>query len=397
MRNVVNRTKKQASAPPILLIDLSEGYGGVDVHILDLAKGLHGRRPYGVATVAGSPLHQQLTAAGLHVEPVPYHKRDPRNLFALWRIIRCGGYAIVDAHNEQSWLWGVSAAKLAGVSGLLATVHLPWRVIPGGVKGQIQEQLLRLCHRAGCRFVTVSRSIAAGLQAIGVPAEQVTVIYNAVESGSDTGTTDGASPRSIPTLTGWSATSYVIVIVGRLTRQKGHHFLLDALAAVRQQHPQVRCLIVGDGNLRPQLEAQAARLGVTDIVHFTGFRQDIGQILSGCDLFCLPSYAEGLPYAALEACQYRLPLLLSAVDGIRELFTDRKTAYLIPVGNVAALAAGIAWSVEHPAAARAMGDAAHAFVKEKLTPAKMLAAKERVYDQVGGSGSSLPITVEQRS
>lgn len=366
--------------PPLLLIDLSEGYGGVDVHVLDLAKAFHNRRPYAVATVQGSPLHTKLTAAGLNVESVPYAKRDPRNLLALRQIIRRGGYQLVDAHNEQSWLWGLSAAKLAGAPGMIATVHLPWRVIPGGFKGQLQEYLLRACQWWGCDFVTVSHSIAADLRASGVPDERIEVIYNAVD------TTAGIDvvPLSIPALTGWPADSYVLVVVGRLTEQKGHHFLLDALAKVRQQHPQVRCLIVGDGKLRSQLEAQVTTLGLTDHVHFTGFRQDIPAILAASDLFCLPSYAEGLPYAALEACQFRLPLLLSAVDGIRELFTHDDTAYLTAVGDVAALAQGIEWFLQHPDAAKQMGDAAHTFVKTDLNPAAMLAAKERVYDKQRG-------------
>ncbi len=379
------------SEPRLLLVNLSEGYGGVDVHIMDLAKALQGRRAYAVATIQGSPLHTQLRAAGLPVEPLPYAKRDPRNLLRLWRIIRRGGYTLVDAHNEQSWLWGLAAAKLAGVQGLIATVHLPWRVIPGGLKGQLHEWLLRRCQQWGAHFVTVSGSIAGHLRDMGVAPARVTVIYNAVDMVA-TGT---VLPVSLPQLTGWPADSYVIMVVGRLTAQKGHHLLLEALAQVRKDHPQVRGLIVGEGKLRPQLEARAARLGLTDIVHFTGFRQDIPAILAAGDLFCLPSYAEGLPYAALEAAQFRLPLLLAAVDGIGELFTHNATAYLTPVGDAKALAAGIAWLIQHPAAAKALGAAAHTFVKTRLQPATMIAAKEQIYDRLTIEQSTLPPAVEQ--
>lgn len=396
----MNGKERPSSMPPsmpaLLLIDLSEGFGGVDVHIVELAKGLHGQRPYAVATVGGSPLHRQLTAAGLHVEPVPYHKRDPRNLFALWRIIRRGGYQLVDAHNEQSWLWGVAAAKWAGVQGILVTVHLPWRVIPGGVKGQLQEQLLRLCHRWGAQFATVSHSIAASLDQIGVPADKTTIIYNAVAATAEQGIAD-ATPVSLSDLTGWPADSYVLIVVGRLTRQKGHSFLLDALAKVHQHHPQVRCLIVGDGELRSQLEQQVIDNQLSELVHFTGFRQDVARLLAASDLFCLTSYAEGLPYAVLEACQQQLPLLLSAVDGIEELFTDGERASLTPVGDVAAIAAAIEWSIEHPVAAQAMGDAAHAFVARELTPAKMLAAKAALYDRISGHHSSPTATILEQA
>ncbi len=379
------------SEPRLLLVNLSEGYGGVDVHILDLANALQGRRAYAVATIQGSPLHTQLRAAGLPVEPLPYAKRDPRNLLHLWRIMRRGGYTLVDAHNEQSWLWGLAAAKLAGVRGLIATVHLPWRVIPGGIKGRLYERLLRRCQQWGSHFVTVSGSIAGHLRDMGVPPERVTVIYNAVNMTANR----TVLPLSLPQLTGWPAESYVIVVVGRLTTQKGHHLLLEALAQVREKHPQVRGLIVGEGKLRPQLEAQAASLGLTDIVHFTGFRQDIPALLAGADLFCLPSYAEGLPYAALEAAQFRLPLLLTAVDGIDELFTHNATAYLTPVGDAKALAEGIGWSIQHPAAAKALGAAAHTFIKTRLQPATMIAAKEQIYDRLTTDQGTLPPTWEQ--
>ena len=155
------------------------------------------------------------------------------------------------------------------------------------------------------------------------------------------------------------------------------------MAQLKRHYPQVRCLIVGDGKLQSNLEAQVTTLGLNDVVHFTGFCPDVSQLLPGCDLFCLPSYAEGLPYAALEATQFRLPLLLSAVDGIRELFAHKETAYLTPVGDVAAIAEGIAWSVEHPTDTRAMGEAAHAFVSTHLTMANMLTAKEQIYERVG--------------
>lgn len=366
----------------VLIVDLARHYGGTDVRVMDVAQALHGRYPYAVATLSGSPLHERLQAAGLHALPLPFIRSDPRILVALGRAIRQGGFQVVDAHNVQSQGWGLLAATLARVPRRIATVHTAYGLTPGGFKGWRHEQVLRLNKRWGCHFVTVSQSIQRYLLGLGVAPERVTLSYNGVHFEE---LARPAAPSPLRPTLGWGSDKYVVVTVGRLERQKGYDFLLEAMSRAAQERPQLRCLFVGEGSERPALEAQSRRLGLESYVHFAGFRQDVTAILPTADAFCLSSRAEGLPYALLEAAAHRLPLLLSRVDGMAELLTHQQTAYFVEVGDVAALAKGLVWLVDHPAEAADLGQAAHDSLRQRLDPARMVAETLAVYWQKAGA------------
>ena len=173
-------------------------------------------------------------------------------------------------------------------------------------------------------------------------------------------------------LAGWPADSIVFANVARLSPQKAQDTLLKGVAEAVKTHPQIRCLIVGEGRLEAELKAQATALGIDEYVHFTGFRKDVAAFLQGSDVFCLPSRAEGLPFALLEACAFKMPILVSAVDGMAELFEHNETAYMVPPDDVERLAAGLIWHVEHMDAARKIGENAHDVVRERLSPEEMV-------------------------
>ncbi len=362
-------TQTDKSQESILLVDLSEGYGGVDARVIETARGLHGRHAYAVATIEGSPVHQRLIDAGLKAATVPYGKRDPRNVTALLRIIRRGGYRVVDAHNDQSWLWGLMAARIARVPVKIASVQLPCRTTPGGYRGWLQEQILHLNRWWGCRFMTVNRPLIKYLRDLGVPQDKIALIYNAIELNSYDA---DQAPIPIREIAGWPADTIVFAVIARLVYQKAHDILLPALARARETHPQIRCLIVGDGKLETQLKRQRDALALQDYVHFMGFREDIPAILNSSDVFCLPSRSEGLPFALLEACAHKMPLLVSNVDGMQELCEHKKTAYMVPPEDVAALADGLIWHVESRQEARAIGQSAFDFVQARLSPQVMV-------------------------
>ena len=103
----------------------------------------------------------------------------------------------------------------------------------------------------------------------------------------------------------------VIGHVGRMQEAKNHGFLLEAFAPAHKNDPSLRLLLVGDGGLRPALEAQAARLGIAEAVIFTGNRSDVAELMEAMDLFAFPSLWEGLPVTLVEAQGVGLPCLIS--------------------------------------------------------------------------------------
>lgn len=129
--------------------------------------------------------------------------------------------------------------------------------------------------------------------------------------------------------------------VGRLTAQKGFGFLIEAATQVLAELPNARLLIVGDGELRSELQSQVEALGIAGSVQLTGPRHDIDELLPEFDLFVSSSLWEGLPTVILESMAAGVPVVATDVSGTRELVRDQVTGLLVPPGNVTALAAAM--------------------------------------------------------
>jgi len=360
-----------------LIVDLAKFYGGADVRVTALARRLHGEYPYAVATLKDSALQRRLEAADLVFMPVPFSRGDPRILLYLYRAIREGGYEVIDAHNPQSLFWGGLAATWAGAGRKIGTVHSAYGPEHGhSLKGRLYELVLYLVYRLGFHFVAVSESVYAYLGELGIPSTRISLVRNSMEYG---GEPSPGRKASFFEERGWRSDVFVLTVVGRLEPVKGHRFLLEALADITKERPTLRCLVVGDGSLRAECEAMVKKANLQNVVHFAGFRNDISVLLSGSDAFCLPSLSEGLPYAVLEACVHRLPLLLSEVGGLAELFEHGKTAFLVPPADAGALKTGIRWLMDHPSDASVLGEAAFQAVRQKADAGEMHAKTLELY------------------
>ena len=170
----------------------------------------------------------------------------------------------------------------------------------------------------------------------GASTERIAIIPNSLNVD------DYARPMSREELCaefGISSEWRIIGSVGRLTRQKGFDLLLRALAILRRRD--VHLLLIGVGEEERNLRAQAAELGLTDYVHFAGYRSDVPHLLGVLDLYVQPSRFEGMPNALLEAMAANCPVVATAVDGNCELIDDGVHGWLVPVENVGALANAI--------------------------------------------------------
>jgi glycosyltransferase involved in cell wall biosynthesis len=360
----------------VLIVDLSKRYGGADVRVFDVARALHGHPGCGVATLKGSPLHRRLEEAGLTAVPFDISRGSPAMLFALWRRISRFGYHVVDAHNPQSQLWGLLAARLAGVDRRVSTVHSSYGATEKGVKKRLYESVLALNYRWGCHFVAVSESVSEYLHDLGIPPARISLIHNGIHI-DDVHSTRIGSPLAVSP--GWGEDSFVVIVVGRLEPVKGHAYLIDALHLLARDHPEIRCLVVGEGRTRKVLESRVDRYGLGKTVHFTGFREDIGWLLRQSQVFCLPSLSEGLPYALLEACAARLPLLVTEVGGVAKLFRHGETALFVPPADPEAIARSLSFLAENAEERRRLGNAAFQFVRDRLSPERMIEQTLNVY------------------
>ena len=131
------------------------------------------------------------------------------------------------------------------------------------------------------------------------------------------------------------------VAVGTITRlmpSKGNRYLVEAAPRLLAAHPDARIFIVGEGELRGELEAQARALNLGDRLVFTGFTRDVAAALSALDLVVFPSLAEGTPLTAFEALAMGKPIVATDADGLLDVLTDRRDALVVPKANAEALA-----------------------------------------------------------
>lgn len=243
---------------------------------------------------------------------------------------------------------------------------------------RLYNQLDRWSLRATAKVLTVSLPFRRQLRAMGVPEERIEIVHNAVQPGWGV---EARKPEAAARLRAGMHIApgrKVLLIVGRLSREKDHLGLLDAfrrLPASLAPH----LVIVGDGVERPRIEQRIAALGLADSVTLTGQRDSAEPYYGIADLAVLSSWSEGSPNALLEAMAAEVPVVATAVGGIPEIVTDGESALLVQPGDPQALAAAMQRLLEDPALAAALVRRARAVIRERFTPAERTRRLAAIY------------------
>jgi glycosyltransferase involved in cell wall biosynthesis len=143
-----------------------------------------------------------------------------------------------------------------------------------------------------------------------------------------------------------------LLMAARLIPQKGHSFLLEALAGIEQPW---QLTLAGDGPYRAALEQLSLKLGIRNRVLFTGDTDQVGSLLASSDIFVLPSQYESLPLSIIEAMRAGLPVIATNVGGVSELVTDGVTGYLVPPSDPLPLRERLCQLISFPEDRRRMG------------------------------------------
>jgi glycosyltransferase involved in cell wall biosynthesis len=165
--------------------------------------------------------------------------------------------------------------------------------------------------------------------------------------------------------------------VARLAEQKGQRDLIAAAPRVLERHPDVRFVVVGDGELREELERLAEPLG--DRFTFLGAREDVPDLLASFEVFAFPSRFEGLCLAVLEAQAAGVPVVATPVGGIRESVVDGETGWVVPPRDVESLAERIAWCLDNTDEVRRVAGEARQRVLERFSVERMVAETLALY------------------
>ena len=285
--------------------------------------------------------------------------RASRVLFSLPGLVRYlrkeRPYALLSALNHANVIVCL-AHRLARVpSRLVISEHNTLSASrPQNARGRLLPWFMRWTYPWADAVIAVSQGVAEDLvRTLGISAERVKVIYNPVVD--DDLLTKSKEPLDHPWFT--EGAPPVILGVGRLTEQKDFPNLIRAFALVRAQRP-ARLMILGEGELRPQLEALVHELGLQDDVALPGFVKNPYAYMARAAVFVLSSRWEGLGVALIEAMASGTPVVSTdCPSGPREILEDGRWGRLVPVGDVDALAEAIVTTLdetEHPdVAARA--------------------------------------------
>ena len=360
--------------PRPLIVDLARYFGGAEVRALDLAIAL-GPADCQIACLRGSPLAQRAWAAGFSPLELTDGKTNPHTSLTLARIARQGSFNIIDAHNAQSHLWGYLTRLTGERPALVATVHSSVQMEHSRPKGLLYEMIERWTVPRSDHAITVSNYLRSELMGWGIAEDRISLVPNAVGPGRAAQGERETTRREL----GLGRADQVIGTVGRLEPAKGLHYLLQAMEVLVPKWPHIKCVIVGDGRLAPQLREFAASRGLGAHVVFTGFRSDIPRLLEAFDVFALSSVTEGIPIALLEAGRCARPIVASRVGGVPEVICHGQSGLLVEAGDVAGLATAIDTLLRQEPLAQLLGRQAAEIVANRHSLSAMITGTRQAY------------------
>jgi glycosyltransferase involved in cell wall biosynthesis len=351
--------------------------GGAEDMVLNLVRYLPGRFAPSVMCIdQAGPIGAEMAAAGvpLRVLGLTPGLARPFDFVRLRDAVFACQPHIVHTFLLTASLYGRLAAMLAGVPVVV------------GSEVNIYERKARLHTLAERWLMRGTDAVVASAAAvrefyvdqIGADRSKVEVIYNAVDwSQLETSLSRDEMRASL----GIPAAAPVAGIVGRLTEQKAHRVLFDAMAR-RSALSNLHLVVTGDGDLRDDLRRRVESLGLSPRVHFTGIRRDVGNVLAALDMFVMPSLWEGLPLALVHAMGAGLPVVASAVAGVPEVVQHGQTGMLVQPGDVDGLAAALERLVHDPAERSRLGLAARDYVRPRFGVDGFVGSTTALYDRL---------------
>jgi glycosyltransferase involved in cell wall biosynthesis len=177
---------------------------------------------------------------------------------------------------------------------------------------------------------------------------------------------------------------FVIGNVARLETRKGHKFLIEALKKVIEERKgySLKLLIIGEGNKRENLESHVKELNLENKVIFTGYRENIEELMAIMDIFVLTSLREGLPRVLVQAAAVGMPSIAFNVDGVPEIIEDNHNGFLVKVGDVKQLTKRIIKYIDHKEILVLHGKNGRELIKGKWSIEDMVGKIDEIYQNL---------------
>jgi len=229
------------------------------------------------------------------------------------------------------------------------------------------------------KIVVVSNGYANHLRTGRIPERKIHVVQNAIDLQRVKSIK--CEKKTKRKELGFSPDEILVATAGRLSPEKGQADLILAFSCLKRGFPSATLVIIGDGPLRNQLETFVKEKSINHVC-FTGFRNDIDEIMSIVDLFVLPSHTEGLPNVVLEAFAFKKPVVGTEVGGVPEIIEDGVNGFLVLPGHSDLLKTAISKCLSNPKMMSEMGNAGYKKIEKEFTLEAQTKKLEEIYFSV---------------
>lgn len=358
--------------------------GGPARQALLLTKALNCQFPSMLAAGYPAPEEGELADPDVPVHRVPLTRAvrpraDAKALLAVRKLLRSSGARLIHTHMAKAGAVGRSAAAL--VPDRPRTVHtFHGHVLDGYFSPTAERGFLEIERRLAKRtdvLLAVSPEIRDSLLDLGIGRPgQIHVMAVGLDLSSYLAV--GRPSGTFRTELGLHPGTPLIGSVGRLVPIKDHATLLR----VMEHLPEVHLAIVGDGELRSQLETEVAARRLTARVHFTGWRRDLPTVLADLDAVVLTSLNEGTPVAVIEALAAGRPVVATDVGGVRHVVVHGWTGLLAPARDDRAIADRVATLLADPTASARLSSAGRRDVSDRFGEARLVEEVRKLYEDL---------------
>lgn len=320
----------------ILFIVRTMGLGGTENVVLQLCEILTGNINKIVVCSSGGVHEKKLCEMGIRHYVIPdIASKNPINILKIYKsikaIIKDEEITIVHSHHRMAAFYTELIAPKNIIK--IANAHNTFFD---------KKKLTQLAYR-NTKIVAVGEMVKRNLiDFFRISESQVNVIHNAVKPFNE-------DVQIIPVLEKEKKAGHILIgNIGRLSKQKGMEYFIDAAEIVTKCHPEARFVIVGDGELKNQLCGLVRKKKLEEVFLFLGYRNDIQNVISQMDFIVLSSLWEGLPLTPIEAYSVGKAVIATAVDGTQEIVRNGVDGGLVEARNSLQLAEKMNLLIEHP-------------------------------------------------
>ena len=293
------------------------------------------------------------------------------------RFIKANKIEIVHTHDFYTNIFGIAAARLAGVPLKIASKRET-----SGVKSQAQKTIEKRIFRLADQIVANSKAVETYLVEDGVAQEKINVIYNGLDlqrlTPKETNRRKICEQLNLPT---GENIKFITLVANLRHAVKNQPMFLRVAQTIKEKVPEAHFVLAGEGELKNDLENLARELKIADRTHFIGRCTRVPELLAVSYAGVLTSFAEGFSNSILEYMAARLPVVATNVGGAREAIAENETGFIVESNDAGTMAERLVQLLENSERAKQFGGRGRRVVEENFSCQRQLRQTLALYNQ----------------